>query len=76
MCCFQVLIDGLSLHFQGTHERLRLYLLCDSYQGADRETKLPTLEVAEGDESDEDESDEEEDEGTEEEDGDTKMEDA
>ncbi|KDN46281.1 putative ATP dependent RNA helicase [Tilletiaria anomala UBC 951] len=55
---------------KGTHDRLRLYLLCDSYQGADRETKLPTLVVAEGEESDEEEeSDESEDDG----DGDAKM---
>lgn len=57
---------------QGTHERLQLYLLCDSYQGADRETKLPTLEVAEGEEE---ESDDDEEDATDE-DGDADMADA
>ncbi|KAE8223116.1 hypothetical protein CF319_g3803 [Tilletia indica] len=42
---------------KGTHERLRLYLLCDSYQGADRELPLPTLNVAEGEDSDDDDED-------------------
>ncbi|CAD6889461.1 unnamed protein product [Tilletia laevis] len=44
---------------KGTHERLRLYLLCDSYQGADRELPLPTLNVAEGEDSDDDDDDDE-----------------
>ncbi|KAK0556085.1 Pre-mRNA-splicing helicase BRR2 [Tilletia horrida] len=47
---------------KGKHERLRLYLLCDSYQGADRELPLPALEVAEGEDSDEDDDDDDEDE--------------
>ncbi len=58
---------------QGTHDRLSLYLLCDSYQGADRETKLPTLEVAEGEESDEEDDESSEEEGSEDGDGDAKM---
>ena len=39
----------------GIHSRLKLYLMCDSYVGADRELDIPTLNVAEGEESDEDE---------------------
>ena len=37
----------------GTHDRLKLYLMCDSYMGADRELDIPTLNVAEGEESEE-----------------------
>ncbi|PWN44015.1 putative ATP dependent RNA helicase [Ceraceosorus guamensis] len=52
---------------KGTHSRLRLYLMSDSYIGADREVELPNLEVAEGEDSDEDEEDEDEEDEEEEE---------
>jgi pre-mRNA-splicing helicase BRR2 len=38
---------------QGTH-RPRLYVVCDSYVGADHDIELEPIEVAEGEESDED----------------------
>ena len=46
---------------EGEH-RLKLYLICDSYVGADQDFDLEVLKVAEGD-SEEEESDEEEGEG-------------
>jgi pre-mRNA-splicing helicase BRR2 len=45
----------------GMHESLRLYVICDSYMGADQDLGLPTIKVVQGEESDED-SDEDEDE--------------
>ncbi|WFD43545.1 RNA helicase [Malassezia psittaci] len=42
----------------GTHDRLKLYLMSDSYVGADRELQIQPLTVAEGIEEDEDEDDE------------------
>ena len=42
----------------GTHDRLRLYLMCDSYVGADRELSLPALHVAQGADDDDEMSDE------------------
>jgi pre-mRNA-splicing helicase BRR2 len=44
---------------KGVHENLRLYCVSDSYLGADREVPLPTLDVAEGEDSDEDDEDDE-----------------
>ncbi|PWN50035.1 Sec63-domain-containing protein [Violaceomyces palustris] len=53
---------------KGTHDRLKLYLMCDSYVGADRELEIEELNVAEGEESDEEESSDEEEEESESED--------
>lgn len=44
----------------GRHDRLKLYLMCDSYVGADRELDVPMLRVAQGEEE---EDDDEEDDG-------------
>lgn len=43
---------------KGQHA-LKLYVICDSYMGADHDISLDALEVAEGEDSDEDNSDEE-----------------
>ncbi|WFD33124.1 RNA helicase [Malassezia sp. CBS 17886] len=43
----------------GVHDRLRLYLMCDSYVGADRELPVPALSVALGEEEDEEEEEDE-----------------
>ncbi|SJX63979.1 probable ATP dependent RNA helicase [Sporisorium reilianum f. sp. reilianum] len=43
----------------GTHDRLKIWLVCDSYVGADREVNMDTLVVAPGVDSDDDEDDEE-----------------
>lgn len=40
---------------QGEH-RLRLYVICDSYSGADHDISLDPITVAEGESSDSDES--------------------
>ncbi|WFC94772.1 RNA helicase [Malassezia brasiliensis] len=41
----------------GTHDRLKLYLMSDSYVGADRELAIEPLKVAEGVEEDDEEED-------------------
>ena len=41
---------------KGTHA-LKLYVICDSYVGADHDINLEAIEVAEGDDSDSDDSD-------------------
>lgn len=46
---------------KGKFEHLKLYVLADSYIGADRELNLPSLDIAEGVDSDEDDDDDEED---------------
>lgn len=46
----------------GTHESLRLYVICDSYMGADQDLELPPIEVAQGVESDDESDDGDEDE--------------
>ncbi len=43
---------------KGTH-KLKLYVICDSYMGADHAIDLDTIEVAEGEDSDEDEDSDE-----------------
>ena len=48
---------GVKLEFtlpKGTHS-LKLYVICDSYVGADHDIGLDAIEVAEGDDSDSDE---------------------
>ena len=48
---------GVKLEFtlpKGTHS-LKLYVICDSYVGADHDIGLDEIEVAEGDDSDSDE---------------------
>lgn len=42
---------------KGTHA-LKLYVICDSYVGADHDINLEPIEVAEGEDSDSDESEE------------------
>ncbi|TKY89875.1 hypothetical protein EX895_001172 [Sporisorium graminicola] len=39
---------------QGTHDRLKVWLMCDSYVGADREVQMEPIVVAQGVDSDED----------------------
>lgn len=49
---------GVKLEFtlpKGEHE-LRLYVICDSYVGADHDVEIGTVEVAEGEDSDEEDS--------------------
>ena len=46
---------------KGTH-KLKLYVICDSYVGADHDINLDPLDVAEGEESDSDEDMESDDE--------------
>lgn len=46
----------------GTHESLRLYVICDSYMGADQDLELPSIKVVQGEESDDDSDDGDEDE--------------
>lgn len=45
---------------KGTHS-LKLYVICDSYVGADHDLSLNPIDVAEGEESDEDEDEDEDD---------------
>ncbi|WFD24297.1 RNA helicase [Malassezia equina] len=45
----------------GRHSNLKLYLMCDSYVGADRELDVPALQVAQGEEDEEEEDGEDED---------------
>lgn len=45
----------------GTHDRLKLYLMSDSYVGADRELDVPALHVAQGEEDDDEEDDDDDD---------------
>lgn len=47
---------------KGRFDNLKLYLLADSYVGADREVNLPSLDILEGEDSDDDDDEEEEDE--------------
>ncbi|SPO28171.1 probable ATP dependent RNA helicase [Ustilago trichophora] len=47
---------------QGRHDRLKIWLVCDSYLGADREVNMQEVVVAQGQESDDDDDDESEDE--------------
>ena len=46
---------------KGSFDHLKLYLLADSYIGADREINLPKLDILEGADSDEDDEDDDED---------------
>lgn len=48
---------------KGRHERLKIWLVCDSYAGADREVQLEPVDVAEGRESDSEEDEEESEDG-------------
>ena len=41
----------------GTHKSLRLYVICDSYMGADQDLELPSIKVVQGEESDDDSDD-------------------
>jgi pre-mRNA-splicing helicase BRR2 len=55
---------GVKLEFtlpKGNHA-LKLYVICDSYVGADHDINLDPIDVAEGDDSDSDDSEESEDE--------------
>ncbi|CAO1628538.1 unnamed protein product [Sympodiomycopsis kandeliae] len=59
---------------KGVHDHLRLYCVSDSYLGADREVALPKLDIAEGEDSDEEDESSDEDDGEEGgEDEDTEM---
>jgi pre-mRNA-splicing helicase BRR2 len=52
---------GVKLEFtlpKGTHN-VRLYVICDSYMGADHDIALDPIEVAEGEDSDSDEDSDE-----------------
>ena len=52
---------GVKLEFtlpKGTHN-VRLYVICDSYMGADHDIALDPIDVAEGEESDSDEESDE-----------------
>lgn len=54
---------GVKLEFtlpKGAHE-LRLYVICDSYVGADHDVALGKIEVAEGEDSSDEEEDSDED---------------
>ncbi|KAG7088489.1 hypothetical protein E1B28_012477 [Marasmius oreades] len=42
---------------KGKHNSLKLYVICDSYVGADHDIELDEIDVAEGEESDSDEDD-------------------
>ena len=44
---------------KGTHN-LKLYVICDSYMGADHDIDLDSIDVAEGEDSDSDEDSDEE----------------
>ena len=46
---------------KGTHD-LKLYVICDSYMGADQDISLDKVEVAEGEDSDDDDDDDDDDE--------------
>ncbi|SPO28683.1 probable ATP dependent RNA helicase [Ustilago trichophora] len=60
----------LEIHLsEGRHDRLKIWLVCDSYLGADREVQMKEVVVAQGtdsdDDNDEEESEEEEESGEE-----------
>lgn len=46
---------------QGRHERLKIWLVCDSYMGADREVNVDPVDVAEGVESEDQDDDDDDD---------------
>lgn len=61
----------LKLTLAAGKHKLHLYVICDSYMGADHDIALETIDVIQGESDDEDEDDEDEDE-----DKDEEMEDA